>query len=78
MPFGLHWHAGNLLFVGDLGHNFRALDQENGKVLWDIRILSVYIGTQAICCSSATSVTTSVRSIRKTVRCCGTSGSIFR
>ncbi|HEV8414720.1 MAG TPA: hypothetical protein VGQ49_14085 [Bryobacteraceae bacterium] len=38
MPFGLHWHAGNLLFVGDLGHNFRALDQENGKVLWDIRI----------------------------------------
>ena len=27
--------AGNLLFVGDLGHNFRALDQETGKVLWE-------------------------------------------
>jgi alcohol dehydrogenase (cytochrome c) len=27
--------AGNLLFFGDLGHHFRALDQEDGKVLWD-------------------------------------------
>src|SRR5215471_1079950 len=27
--------AGNLLFFGDLGHHFRALDQETGKVLWD-------------------------------------------
>src|SRR5262249_47815888 len=27
--------AGNLLFVGDLEHHLRALDQESGKVLWD-------------------------------------------
>ena len=27
--------AGDLLFFGDLAHNFRALDQETGKVLWE-------------------------------------------
>jgi alcohol dehydrogenase (cytochrome c) len=27
--------AGNLVFFGDLGQHFRALDQETGKILWD-------------------------------------------
>ncbi len=30
--------AGNLLFFGDLGQHFRALDQDTGKVLWDEKL----------------------------------------
>ena len=48
--------AGNLLFVGDLGHNFRALDQENGKVLWETMLPG-----PAACIRRAARLTTSPR-----------------
>ena len=39
--------AGNLVFFGDLAHHLRALDQENGKVLWD-EVLPVPIANSTI------------------------------
>jgi alcohol dehydrogenase (cytochrome c) len=30
--------AGNLVFFGDLGSNFRAIDQVDGKVLWETQL----------------------------------------
>ena len=50
--------GGGLIFGGDTNGHFRAFDQENGKVLWDMNLGSPVTGypityavqRQAVCC----------------------------